>query len=80
MGLPAEQVARLCTIQGVAPKVDVPDPTKTFLYVTFKTQSMARLARQVLMDAESVGRQLTVKYAALHPKASRVRLLRFDAM
>ena len=74
VGLPAERVARLCTIQGVVPTVDVPDPTKTFLYVTFKTASLASEARQELIDAENVRRKLTVKYADLHPKASRVSL------
>lgn len=69
VGLPPERIAQLCTIQGVAPRVDVPNANKTFLYVIFETESLASQARQVLMDAAVVGRQLTVKYADLHPKS-----------
>lgn len=75
VGLPPARIAEVCTFQGVtAPKVDVPDPTKTFLYVTFETVDLARQARKVLMSSKVMGRLLTVKYADLHPKASKVSL------
>jgi hypothetical protein len=74
VGLPPERIAQLCTVQEVVPKVDVPDPNKTFLYVTFATVALAKLAMQALLDTSSVGRQVTARFADVHPKAYRVSL------
>lgn len=73
VGLPPHVIAQLCEIDGIPAKVHVPDPSKTFMYVLFDTEKLATEAMTSLLNAERVGRLLTVKYADLHPKAAKVR-------
>jgi hypothetical protein len=65
--MPPDQILQLCSVVSPNARVDVPDPNKSFLFVTFESADDAEAGMAVLQDAARVGKQLTVKYARRHP-------------
>lgn len=67
VGLPAEDIERLC-VHLCPTRTELPDPTKSFLFVSFETEDQASAAKELLSQPAVAGRQLAVKFAKRHPK------------
>eukprot|EP00892_Ulva_mutabilis_P010783 jgi/Ulvmu1/8077/UM004_0314.1 len=67
VGLPAATVERMCVHLSPS-RVEVPDPTKSFIFISFGTEELATAAKELLSQPGITGRPLTVKYAKRHPR------------
>lgn len=67
VGLPPETIERLCV--HLSPiRSEVPDPTKSFIFISFDSEDQASAAKDLLSQPKVTGRQLAVKFAKRHPK------------
>lgn len=65
--LPAADVERMC-VHLSPTRVEVPDPTKSFIFMSFETGDQASAAKELLSQPAVTGRPLAVKFAKRHPK------------